>query len=78
MTGEARCPAVADERRQAGIYKLPIEPIRPEVSAGWVNVSCEGAEGRGPVGDELQALMAKEAIATTTNVRWRRDMGELR
>lgn len=40
--------------------------------------SWEGAEGRGPVGDELQALMAKEAIATTTNVRWRRDMGDSR
>jgi hypothetical protein len=26
----------------------------------------------------LQALMAKEAIATTTNVRWRRDMGDSR
>jgi hypothetical protein len=49
--------------------------MRADVSAGAVNPSWEAAEGRGPVGDELQALMAKEAIATTTKVRWRRDMG---
>jgi hypothetical protein len=53
------------------VNSQPLEPLVPrrlELSAGGVNSSWEAADGRGPVGDELQALMAKEAIATTTNV----------
>lgn len=50
-------------------------PMRVAVSTGAV--SWVGAEGRGLVGDdELQALTTREAIATTTNVRWRRDMSD--
>ena len=42
-----------------------------------MKVSWVAAAGRGPVGDdELQALTTREAIATTTNVRWRRDMSD--
>jgi hypothetical protein len=49
--------------------------MRPVLSDG-VNSSWLAVAGRGPVGEEvLQALTTREAIATTTNVRWRRDMG---
>ncbi len=51
-------------------------PIRPVESAGGVNVSWDGAVGLGPVGDALHALTTREAIATRTNDRWRRDMGD--
>lgn len=49
-------------------------PMRPALSVGVVSVPWVGAAGRGPVGDELQALTIREAIATTTRVRWRRDI----
>jgi hypothetical protein len=50
--------------------------MRLDVSAGAVNSSWDGADGRGPVGEASQAPTNKEAIATRTNVRWRRDMGD--
>ena len=52
---------------------LPIVPIFAMESE---TASRLGAVGRGPVGDALQALTTREAIATTTKVRWRRGMGD--
>jgi hypothetical protein len=50
--------------------------MRLVVSAEVEDSSWEAAEGRGLVGDALQAPTTREAIATATKVRWRRDMGD--
>ena len=34
------------------------------------------SSSRGPVGEELHALTARETIATATTVRFRRDIGD--
>jgi hypothetical protein len=60
---------LADCREEADQPLLPAVPTRAVVSAGAVNPSWFGAAGRGPVGDELQALTTREAIATATKVR---------
>jgi hypothetical protein len=49
-----------------------VQPVPPAVTIDVVS-SCRGAVGETP-----QAVITREANATRTRVRWRRDMGDSR